>query len=394
MIKLLMVTHNYPRFEGDFAGVFIALLAKRLPEFGIHPVILAPHAPQAAEFEDSGGVRIYRFRYADADEDENLAYRGEMHKLVLGSVTGIFRFKHFLDCFRKAAHDVIEKEGIDAIAGHWLVPSGMVIKPVNKTRGLPTFMYSHGTDVRLASKYAGVAYRYLKDFCLGLKRWTVVSNFLRDQMIAIDARLAGIIEVLPVPHDESMFYRDPAVDRDDDLVVSVTRFTQQKRVDYLIRAFDLVGRQRPQTKLHIYGGGPLRPDMEWLIAKLRLGEKVKIFEPVPHEQLRTVYNRASIVVLNSVREGFGLALSEAMLCGTAVVGTESGGIVDIIESEKRGLLVKPDSVEELGAAILRLLEDRSLRDRLARAGHQFALANYASAASAARYAEIIKQSLS
>lgn len=394
MIKLLMVTHNYPRFEGDFAGIFIALLAKRLPAFGIHPVILAPHAPQAAEFEEAEDVKVYRFRYADRDEDENLAYHGDMHKLVLGSVSGIFRFKHFLNCFRQAAHDVIEKESIDAIAGHWLVPSGLVIKPVNKTRNLPTFMYSHGTDVRLAGKYAAVAYRYLKDFCLGLKRWTVVSSFLRDQMVAIDPRLAEIIEVLPIPHDENTFFADAGIERDDDLVVSVTRFTQQKRVDYLIRAFELVVEQRPQARLHLYGGGPLRQDMEWLIGRRRLGGKVTIFDPVPQAELRKVYNRASVVVLNSVGEGFGLALSEAMLCGTAVVGAESGGIVDIIESEERGLLVKPDDVKELAAALIRILQDRPLRDRLAAAGHEFAVRNYTSAALALRYADIIKQGIS
>jgi len=393
MIKLLKITHNYPRWEGDFAGPFVRLLAKQLLNHDIQPVVLAPHHAGAEHEEVIDGVKIYRFRYAPADQDENLAYHGDMHKLALGSVSGIFRFKRFLDKFREKAHEVIEKEDIDAIAGHWLVPSGLVIKTVNKTWNLPTFMYSHGTDIRVARKYAGVAYRYLRDFCLGLKRWTVVSNFLRDQMVAIDSELAGKIEVLPLPQDESVFYRDPAVDHNDDLIVSVTRFTQQKRVDYLIRAFDRVVDKRPHAKLHIYGGGPLQPDMEWLITKLRLSEKVKIFEPVRQADLRTVYNRAAVVVLNSVQEGFGLALTEAMLCGTAVIGTDSGGITDIIEHEKRGLLVEPDNVEQLAAAMIRLLNDVPLRNQLALTGHQFALTNYAAAASAARYADIIKQGL-
>ena len=84
-IRLLVLTHNYPRFDGDFAGVFLSLLNQRLPEHQIEPVILAPHHAGAAECEEKDGVKIYRFRYAE-DSNETLAYHGNMHKLVLGSV--------------------------------------------------------------------------------------------------------------------------------------------------------------------------------------------------------------------------------------------------------------------------------------------------------------------
>ncbi|UCG62980.1 MAG: glycosyltransferase family 4 protein [Candidatus Zixiibacteriota bacterium] len=388
-----MLTHNYPRFEGDFAGVFISLLARRLPECGIEPVIVAPHAPGTPEFEEMDGVKVYRFRYAAKDEDENLAYHGSMHKLVLGSVSGIFRFKSFLDSFRKAANQIISKEGINALAGHWLVPSGMVMKTINKGRNLPTFMYSHGTDVRLARKYFRALYRYLSDFCLNLDGWTVVSNYLKEEMVALDPRLKNRIEVLPIPHDETVFFRDESVIRDENLVVAVTRFTKQKRFDYLLRAFARVLESRPQSKLELYAGGPLRSDADELIARFGLSDRVAIHDPVPQPELRDVYNKAAVVVLNSVEEGFGLALSEAMLCGTAVIGANSGGIVDIIEHEKTGLLVEADNTDSLAEALLRLLEERLLRGRLASAGHEYATGTYASAALAGRYAEIIKRGL-
>lgn len=388
-----MLTHNYPRFKGDFAGVFISLLARRLPEYGIEPIILAPHAPGIPESENIDGVRIHRFRYASKDEDEDLAYHGSMHKLVLGSVSGIFRFRNFLDCFREAAERLISREPIDALAGHWLVPSGLVMKTINRTKPLPTFMYSHGTDVRLARKYFKALYRYLTDFCLDLRGWTVVSNYLKDEMVALDSRLRDKIEVLPIPHDETIFYRDENIVPDDNLIVAVTRFTKQKRVDYLLQAFARVRQRRPGARLELYAGGPMRTEADNLIAKLGLNQHVSIHDPIPQPDLRAVYNRAAVVVLNSVEEGFGLALSEAMLCGTAVVGTDSGGIRDIIEHEKRGLLVEPDNTESLSGALLRMLEDRLLRDRLADAGHDFARHTYASSSLAARYAGIIKRGL-
>ena len=195
-VRLLVITHNYPRFDGDFAGVFLSVLNRRLPGHGIRPIVLAPHHPGAAEYEEKDGVVVYRFRYG-SDDNENLAYRGAMHKLVLGSVSGIFRFKHFLDCFRKAAFDVIERESIQIVAGHWLIPSGLVMKTVASRYRLPMILSSHGTDIRLISKYMSMAYRYLRSFCHGLKRWTVVSSFLRDEIVRLDPSLADILKVLP-----------------------------------------------------------------------------------------------------------------------------------------------------------------------------------------------------
>ena len=152
-INLLVITHNYPRFEGDYAGVFIHLLCKNLLQFNIQPIVLVPHDKGVKEYEERDGVKIYRFRYAENENDQNLAYRGQMHKLVLGSVSGIFKFQSFLNHFRKAAFEIIEKEQINAVAGHWLIPSGLIMKSIQAKHKLPMVMSSHGTDIRLLHQY-------------------------------------------------------------------------------------------------------------------------------------------------------------------------------------------------------------------------------------------------
>ncbi len=391
-IKLLMLTHNYPRFSGDYAGVFLSLLARKLNLFNIEPIILAPHAPDLKEYEEMNGVKIYRFRYAE-DAKEIIAYQGNMHKLVLGSVSGIFQFKHFLNAFEKNALEIIEKENIDIIAGHWLVPAGLVMKSLAKKTKLPMILSSHGTDIRLMRKYFSVLYKYLKNFCLTLKSWTVVSSFLQQGVLQMDSRLNSVLEVLAMPHDESIFYKDENITRDENLIVAVTRFTDQKRVDKLVQAFALASEQNDALKLQIYGAGQLQEDIEALIQKLGLTNKISIHPPLPQDDLRRVYNQASIVILNSYEEGFGLALSESMLCGAAVIGTDSGGITDIIEHEKTGLLVPIDNPEKLSDAILRLSQNDELRKNLATAGHTFATSTYQSEPLAKRYADIIKDAL-
>ena len=168
------------------------------------------------------------------------------------------------------------------------------------------------------------------------------------------------------------FIATARVTREDNLVVAVTRYTEQKRVDLLIRAFDWVVREEKSARLELYGAGPLEENVRAVIEELGLERQIVMHPPVSQNDLRKVYNRAATVVLNSYQEGFGLALSEAMLCGAAVIGTRSGGIVDIIEHDKRGLLVEVDNVTELAEAILRMITKRPVREKLAEAGYRFA----------------------
>ena len=390
-VRLLVLTHNYPRSGDDYAGVFVHLLCRRLVQNDIEPVVLAPHDAGAAEYEEIDGIKVYRFRYASRDEDENIAYRGQMHKLVTGSVGGALRFKRFLDAFKSAAFETIARERINVIAGHWLVPAGLVMRTIARKTELPMILSSHGTDIRLMSKYFGLPYKYLRKLVFQLNAWTVVSSFLKNEMVRLDSNLQDRITVLPLPHDENLFDRDPLVKKDPNLIVSVTRYTEQKRVDYLVKAFSKARLFFPEARLEIFGEGPEQSEIEALIKQLGLPECVSIHKPVPQEVLREIYNRASVVVLNSYREGFGLTLSEAMLCGTAVIGTNSGGIPDIIEHNRRGLLVEPDDVLSLAEAMQLLLKDSDLRERLAGEGYRFAHDNYASSALAKRYADIVRK---
>ena len=143
----------------------------------------------------------------------------------------------------------------------------------------------------------------------------------------------------------------------------------------------------------VYGAGPLQHRIEGLVDDLGLRRCVTISPPVSQTELRRVYNRAGIVVLNSYQEGFGLALSEAMMCGAAVIGTASGGITDIIKDRDRGLLVPVDDTAALSDAMRTLLSNDALRESLAAAGHRYAVAQYASGPLAGRYAEIVKGAL-
>jgi glycosyltransferase involved in cell wall biosynthesis len=86
--------------------------------------------------------------------------------------------------------------------------------------------------------------------------------------------------------------------------------------------------------------------------------------------LQQLYRRAAVVACPSRREGFGVVCAEAMAHGRAVVASAVGGLLDLVEDEKSGLLVPPGDVAALRSALERLLADRDLRRRLGAAARE------------------------
>src|SRR5439155_6441209 len=109
------------------------------------------------------------------------------------------------------------------------------------------------------------------------------------------------------------------------------------------------------------------------IGELALNDRVRLLGAQPHEAVHKAYHRASIFALpcvvtaNGDRDGIPNVLLEAMASGVPVVATSVSGIPELIESERDGLLVEPNSPEKLADAIDRLLEHPELGEWLARA---------------------------
>lgn len=389
-LKILFVTHNYPRWEGDYSGVFLHLLATKLLDFGIQVHVVAPHDRNAEEYEELDGIKIHRFKYADS-KSETLAYRGNMHRQLMANPFKTFTLLKFIRKAAAKAIEIIDQEQIKIASIHWVVPNCMIATRLKKHYGdrLITTLHSHGTDARIINKMYPI-YLMAKPAMEQAEVWTVVSTFIKRLILERNTEVADKIRVFPMPNDETIFFPDETVKKKKNLVVAVSRLTNQKRLPYLIRAVYEASQKIPDITLEIYGSGPERGNLKRLIRELGAEKTAFIKSPVPQKELRVAYNRAALVVLNSLEEGFGLALTEAMLCRTPVIGAESGGIVDIIEHDKTGLLVEPGNWEILRDTIVSSLENDYDRGRLAEAGYQKALAKFSSDSAAQKFAELFK----
>ncbi|MES1926952.1 group 1 glycosyl transferase [Salinisphaera sp. T31B1] len=150
------------------------------------------------------------------------------------------------------------------------------------------------------------------------------------------------------------------------VVGSVGRMEDEshKRFGDLIKAFSRLA--TPLTRLLLVGDGGERPGLEALCERLSIRDKV-LFVGYQADTYK-YYELMDIFALASEREAFGLVNAEAMRCSLPVVATRVGGIPDVVEHEKTGLLVPPRDVDAMAKSLFRLISDPSLRECMGAAG--------------------------
>jgi glycosyltransferase involved in cell wall biosynthesis len=151
------------------------------------------------------------------------------------------------------------------------------------------------------------------------------------------------------------------------IVGVVGRLEPEKGHPTLIDAWPRVLRTVPDACLLIVGEGSRREALEHQVAELGIGSRV-IFTG-RRDDVPAVTAALDVAVLPSYREAQGLTILEAMALSRPVVASNVGGIPEMVEDGRTGLLVPPHEPEALAAAITRLLVDHPLADMLARAGH-------------------------
>ena len=154
----------------------------------------------------------------------------------------------------------------------------------------------------------------------------------------------------------------------------VGRLIPIKGHDVLLRALALVQDRLPEITLEVAGDGPLERDLRATVSRLGLGERVsflgRVTRPGP------VFERAELVVVPSFGEGFGMVALEAMERGRPVVASDVGGLPEIVEAGRTGLLVPSGDAEALAAAIVELAGDPARAAGMGAAGRKRALAEF------------------
>ena len=141
----------------------------------------------------------------------------------------------------------------------------------------------------------------------------------------------------------------------------VGRLEKMKGVEFLIQAILSIIKVFPQTTLTIVGDGRYKADLFNLTQTLQLEKYIQFKGWIEHKELATYYEKASIVVIPSVvPENFPTVCNEAMSAGRSVIGTNVGGIPEIIDDGVNGYLVEPENPDQIAEKVIKLFSEENL----------------------------------
>lgn len=369
-MKIGVITSAYPEFSDDPHGIFVHRLMKEITRQGHEVHVLAPYANGKTKYTLEG-INVERFNYFYPKRFQKLCGRSGMIDNVKEGYLVKFQVLTFI--FFNLVYSLRKLKDMDIIHVQWPIPNGLGALFLKKIYRIPYINTIHGEEVYLSKRYHTLF--ALKRLVNNSTKTITNSSATRNSCLenGLEKRK---IDIIPFGVDVN-FYRPLEANKNENIfqVLSVGYLIERKGFEYLIKAIQEVLKKHVNVRLTIVGSGPLEKMLKYLIKKLELKDNVKIMKNISDEELLHLYNFSDLFVLPSIvdsqgnTEGLGVVLLEAMACGLPVIGSDVGGIPDIIQDNETGLLVTQKESLELSGAILNLIENENLRKKLAINGY-------------------------
>ncbi|NTU25344.1 N-acetyl-alpha-D-glucosaminyl L-malate synthase BshA [Bacillus tequilensis] len=289
--------------------------------------------------------------------------------------------------------EVAERENLDIIHAHYALPHAVCAylakQMLKRNIGIVTTL--HGTDITVLGYDPS-----LKD----LIRFAIESS---DRVTAVSSALAAETYDLIKPKkkidtiynfiDERVYLKKNTaaikekhgVLPDEKVVIHVSNFRKVKRVQDVIRVFrNIAGKTK--AKLLLVGDGPEKSTACELVRKYGLENQVLMLGN--QDRVEELYSISDLKLLLSEKESFGLVLLEAMACGVPCIGTNIGGIPEVIKNNVSGFLVDVGDVATATARAMSILEDEQLSKRFTEAAMEMLKNEFSSRKIVSQYEQI------
>ncbi|AKE23987.1 MULTISPECIES: N-acetyl-alpha-D-glucosaminyl L-malate synthase BshA [Bacillus] len=289
--------------------------------------------------------------------------------------------------------EVAERENLDIIHAHYALPHAVCAylakQMLKRNIGIVTTL--HGTDITVLGYDPS-----LKD----LIRFAIESS---DRVTAVSSALAAETYDLIKPEkkietiynfiDERVYLKKNTaaikekhgILPDEKVVIHVSNFRKVKRVQDVISVFrNIAGKTK--AKLLLVGDGPEKSTACELIRKYGLEDQVLMLGN--QDRVEELYSISDLKLLLSEKESFGLVLLEAMACGVPCIGTNIGGIPEVIKNNVSGFLVDVGDVTAATARAMSILEDEQLSNRFTKAAIEMLENEFSSKKIVSQYEQI------
>lgn len=208
------------------------------------------------------------------------------------------------------------------------------------------------------------------------RRITASSRFLLEQTAQFEPSVSDRLVYIPFGIDIGHGAKETRPGDDLVRIIFAKQFFPVYAPEMVLRAFASACRRNPGIRLQMIGGGPLGDKLRRAAEILDVSASVEIRDWVEMTEARHLIYRSDIMVMPSRTESFGVAALEATSAGIPVIATRVGGIPEIIEDGRNGILIATDDETALSQAILRLAGDAGLRRRMGEEGKKIAAEKY------------------
>ncbi len=360
----------YPSFGG--VGVHTYELAKAIADQGNELRVITPLIGSQKEREEVQGIDVLRLKPSSIPPSTILYYRKAAREAERENMDRGFDVVHgqWLGCLFTKRESFLNSVLIQTLHGTWMGEKGGLERTQLRLSG-DAWIY----------RYFWPIFAYAeKRACENAHRIIAVSRQNQAEAIEYYGLDADRMSVIPNGVDVNRF--NPNVDggevrlrlrlKDRQVILFVGGLRDRKGLPYLIQAMKRIRKEVPNTVLVICGEGSQRESLQRMSRELGISEHVIFTGEVSYKDLPKYYAACDVFVLPSNYEAQGIVLLEAMSSQRAVVATRVGGIPETVGADA-GLLVPPRDPSELARAILKLLKDSELRQRLGDSGRRRAL---------------------
>lgn len=335
-MKIAMLGQFPPHFGG--VGVHIHTLSKELVKQGHEVyVITYPHKDLA----DIDGIHV-------------LGTTG----INIPGIRGLM-FKRNAE---KALENLLKEVDIDIIHGHYLFPAGAAAVDVGSKHKIKTYVTAHGSDMFEMYKKQSFMRPFIKKVLKKADVVFAVSNALKDEILAtgvsgIEAKTRLYWNSVDIDKF-SLDNKNTLESNGKPIILFVGNIIKRKNVNLILEAKKL---SKTDYEVVVIGDGPLKNELESKVEKESIPD-VRFLGS--RNDVENIIPGCDVLVLPSFSESFGLVLIEALACGKPVIGSNVGGIKEIINDDV-GLLINPNDASTLSDAIDKIIGNDEFRKKLA-----------------------------
>ncbi len=383
-MNICLVSYEYPPETFDGIGTYTRTVAQSLAALGENVDVITFTSKAPHQYNDKGV---------------------DVHRINPATIKGLWRFDAFFPS-KTFAYSIAVKDKIDQLMKE--KPIDLIEGPEVKaelfyyllTRGRrksPPVVVKLHTPSYLVQKYNFHNVHIHEKVLNFLEKQSVL---MADHLSAPSRHLKGTIAkdygidprritVIPHPVDTAAFTPGRARVQNNNIhILFAGRIERIKGVETLARAIPEVVQKVPNCAFTFLGNDTnssdsrrsLRQELTKYLEDQNCAEKVTFLDRVEKEDLIRYYQNSDITVIPSLYESLGFVCLEAMACGKAVVTSDAGGLSEIVEDRKTGLVAPAGDPVALADRLIELCKDASLRSRVGREARNFVEARYAYAA--------------